>query len=1691
MPVEAPRLRVLLVPAAILTLVAAFAVLLPAQASAQSCTTDHPLFIEEVDVRADDSKFDENSQILDDKGAYLHAGDRIETKLEVVNVLGSTCDQIADTPTDDLSLEITYGWDSDAAPDEPMASDEKRTESHPICGGRLGPGEDPCNPGWFDLPSVGNREIVDEPGEHRLRFMITNGDGRELAGAERVLVVERQPDLVPAQDDPIVWAEEYRQSETLRSTTYTDQGETAFDVNVTNDGTYPNWNPNAGATYHGGSAYDSPTDDDLGPDDHQNTTDDFGDDTEYQDNMYSGTGDTEGPVCHWKDDNDGDNTPGPDEPLCSYRRGLETGVPIAWEAREATDGSGTGPLIGAGFDESYTFAGDASSKEKNDTIIHDAGECGSPQDGGCTSEDEIQTITIDGPDRQYQPGEYVYTATINENENGQSITPEADLGNNEESTDIEILGVDLELQDINLRVSDRQTLCTSTQDTCIQGTNAIEVEPIIANDGSDIEACESGDGPCDRGWRGSISLKVGQSAEEVAEDATDDEYKLWNTADHRSIPDVDDDTGLWTGEDPINGPVEVDIEEGGRTTLIVRLDQAISYEDDTRMIDDETGRVAEFTDEHGCPEGYDEPSENWDDSALHSAMDDTAPPVEVANNTWCIDLYFNDTEPPQVNSQSIQDATGDVPEIGQGENATFQADVTDNAGLDEVTAVFSTLEGETVLTRPMHLNESDNADPDTWEVNQSFSNVTGSLVYTVEANDTVGNTVSSDGLEFDVEELAKEIDKAVGTDTVNDQPPPAETEDAPRYRGSADEPENTFNVTFNVSDTGRPPDDPTGKEVVLNDPDGSERARVDARPLTACEAGGTAGDGSTMYGPNCDDENTDPGVDPVNERTWWFVDNTEHYQDVENISMPWVGEFNITVSVNDTFDQVNRSNFTFELRDRVNDNGLVEPNVTEVDVSGTQLAPGDSLSASAYAKDVLRVERVYLNVTKPSGDTTEAPLSRASTDDAETNNGTYSGAFVAGADGDVFDQAGDYEVDLVAEDFAGNLNRTQVGPITVAAGEAPTIEAFFTEPADEVEGGTNLTIAARIDAETALSEKTVTLTLPDGSTEEHELEYDEDLDRYETNVTPEPVLDGERETWEMELVASDFAAQADSATGSIDVVANTAPRATQWRPAVPGEEIPYGDPLPTISVRLVDGNGINESSIEMAVDGETVYEDGAGAAERTPIADCSQCYKLTYTPEAAYEHGDQVRAEVRATDVSDEQLTSEWQVHQFEVDAEGPSASVSMTPSFEDEGTTIVGATTDINVTVDDADAGPGELRLEVASLAGSTRATVEEQTFEDGEATVRLPDFEDAFRGHGAYQIVAYPTDAVGNDGDAVETQVQYDEAPPKIFLEPQLGQPASVITVNVTDRSPVDEVTVRFTADGGPERELALETDSGLWTGQIVDPETGDAYPENTTIEYTVHAADTWGNTGSKGPNQFLAGNTPPDVAFESPSTSQVLSGSVDIQWSATDDETPDEELNISLWYKQPDGDPREIPDATGLDNVGQHTVDTTLLPNGNLQLQVIAFDGATFSQATVNVTVRNLGEAFTGPQLSGAESVEGRPTVGPGEETSFTVQIDQNVRAAWANVTQGGEVVTSYRLEDRGGGTWGTTFTAPDEEGDYEVSLSALTAEGPVEAESAYAFQVSGDDKSFVSEWTILSVLFAAAVAVGAFGLAREWD
>jgi len=119
------------------------------------------------------------------------------------------------------------------------------------------------------------------------------------------------------------------------------------------------------------------------------------------------------------------------------------------------------------------------------------------------------------------------------------------------------LGVDLELQDINLRVSDRQTLCTSTQDTCIQGTNAIEVEPIIANDGSDIEACESGDGPCNRGWRGSISLKVGQSAEEVAEDATDDDNKLRNTADHGSIPDVDDDTGLWTGEDPINGPVEV------------------------------------------------------------------------------------------------------------------------------------------------------------------------------------------------------------------------------------------------------------------------------------------------------------------------------------------------------------------------------------------------------------------------------------------------------------------------------------------------------------------------------------------------------------------------------------------------------------------------------------------------------------------------------------------------------------------------------------------------------------------------------------------------------------------------------------------------------------------------------------------------------------------------------------------------------------------------------------------------------------------------------------------------------------------------------------------------------------------------------------------------------------------------------
>lgn len=1665
--------------------VAAVAALLAPTASAQnteSCDFEqHPLFIDEVEPVPTDTSDD--SFVGPDGMAFVQNGDEIAFDVTIDNrVDAGTCVNYPDGRTDSVNLSLEYIYNVDPTnPDDPDSYESTTNEISPnhqeMCNnGDLRPANTPCTV-RIQLPAApsGDRAVRGgddggDIGEQRVRFMTADTDSeRQLAGAERVLVVDALPDLsLNEPDTEITWNSP--QDAIDRSTVYGGTADTEFGVTFQNVGDYPSWNPNNGNEYVSRSSYDAPDDGDEAPENDAepaavtspNDETDAATGDDYDDNGWP---------CHWADEGGGDNDDEPDgvlagdEPACSYRRGKILDLPIAWTATDPD----TGLAVDSGVNTEIGPSTGIDDVDKDGALLHTDHE---NSDADTDVTDTIQTQTISGPDRFKRAGTFDYQVRLNDESETlarDAVTPESsdDFSDNDDTRDVDIFGVDLDITDHGISVPSYpgDGLCTDpTADPCEAGAR-IHVDPEYVNSGDGILDADPDVSARDRTWNASVTVQIGEGGdEEIAE--VDNGLVVEQLGDPiKASSENESSEKLFSQEYRISSA-----DKGGKHILRIRLDHPLSYPGDEFPVEDPEGRIAEITEQPDCPPDWDSGGEL---------------PEANATNTYCIPLYFNDTTDPEINTQAIlqSDAGEDeVPEIQEGQNATFQANVTDNS-IESVEAVFEDPEGNVTLTRPMHLNHSD-PDPNLWEVNQSHEGLLGDYVFTVRVQDSGGHEVT-DSRTFTVVELPKEISTVAGQrDHVNDVTGPR-GDDAPRYRGTADEPENVFNFTINTTGTGRD-DSALGKHLVVHDDEDQPRVEVPMEDLDACRVEQAVGGPQPGYGSDCDtDEN-----DVVGDNVWtlFYVNNTETpWAGTENISLPWTGTFNLTAKVNDTFDRLNHSNWTVEIADRVNDNDLVEPNVTEVDVGPTTLAPGESLDASAYAKDALRVERVYLDVVKPSGNETEAELDLVSPDPTEhnTGNGTYSGAFEAGVDGDVFDQAGDYEVQLVADDFGNNPNVTEIGTVTVQPGDGPSIASFFTEPPEGVEEGTRLRWVADIDSDTAIQPPTLTIEKPNGETVTEELTFNETQDRWMFETEPEAVLDASQETWSYELEVADFADQTASSAGEIEILANTAPRAIDWSPNVPGSDLPYSSPTPTIAVSLVDGNGVNQSTIEMTVDEEAV------SPEIQPIAACEECFRLKYTPEEAYEGGETVTVEVRATDNSPDEQASEWQVHQFEVDATPATATIDLDPSLRGDPATIVGSTTDVNVSTNDAGAGPGELTVEVTNLAGSSPGPTESQTFEDGRASFRLQSFDRAFRGHGEYRIVAIPTDAVGNAGEQTQKRVQFDEAPPRVALEPQPGQPAAVVTVRVEDISRIDQVFATFTADEGPERRIELDRDGDLWTGRIVEPDSGEPYPENTTIEYTIQASDTWGNTGGTDPRSFLAGNTPPSVALDNPEEGDQLSGAVNVRWTATDDETPSDQLNVSLWYQRPgDEQPREVPGATDVDNVGQYQLDTTLLPNGEMELQVIAFDGATFSQDTVNVTIRNLGEAFSSVEIRGAEPEDGTPTLDPDQETTFSVQIDENVRRAWANVTRDGEVIRSYELTDAGGGSWETAFTAPSEPGSYSIDLEALTPEGRLETQSAYGFQVTGEDKSFVPEWTILSVLFAGTVAVGAFGLSRRW-
>lgn len=1644
------------------------AILLTGTGTSQSCVEDetlrnNPLFI--TGVTADSRDLADDSVITDEGAIFVEDGDHLKFTVKVRNRMDDLCQDLY-SPSDasHLRVQIRYIYD----PAEDPQIDETSVQCRDL-------DEDASCSIGVDLPFNPNGERAvyttnNYPeGEQRVRLIVqdreSDGSWEDRAGAERVIVANVKPDLSldsTSSDPPIEWT-----SPNLgdRHTRYSGSGTTEFRTEMINEGSYPLWNPNGGVDYANRSSYDSRIDGDLAPDEAFSVYYHFADKELMQSNEVKSE---VGPECHWASDNDGqvDSSEFP----CSYRRGQILDVPVSWEVRKDTS-DGLGDIREQGVSDAAVWSDEVDDNHDKDDSKAIAWRGASADDPGLSQSDYViaKNVTFNSLSLREKAGDFELRVILDRDTDGESRTPEPTDNNNDGDLDIEIKGADLRVTKHGILVEGTTKTCTDPKDPCPAGSRVL-IDPAYRNKGHDFPADHE---VLQRTWRGAVFLEVGSGEFTVPTDAGGNETRTEN----RTIPQPGETKSLRSGGWRI--PTD---NEGGKHTFMITLDDPEIYGEDTNLLGEGRGRVAELRDDTGLPCPSDQ---NGNNRVIG----------DEADNTFCLTLYFKDITDPAIEDKAIDDTAqgdGEVPSIVEGEAGNFSATVSDNA-LEDVKAVFNHTSGAYSIQTDMEPA----GQKDRYAIVTDLSSVLGNednlgrWTFQVNASDA-NNTAWSTPMEFDLVELPKTVTDGTqdGDDRLNGDTNVRGSE-APRYQGTADEPENTFQLVVNVTGSGQ--DDSTeGKFLEIQRPDGTVNKSVQMQKVTACMSDPTVPTEDRSVTTDCD------GQPEEDKWTWWEVDSDDPAFEDENIQLEWVGEFDLVVNVTDKFGRIGKENFTYELRDRLNHdtNNEEQPFVPEdeIEFSPTALDPGETTGVRAIARDILRVERVYLDVVhSDTGETFEQDLRLTKPGEAATNNGTYRGSFEAGDGGELFARAGTYEVELVAQDFGNNPTTRDLGTLTVNDTDDPSIESLTTEPQDTVEAGQEVEFFARISDQTQIQPPTLTVTQASAGENVTDLVFNETTGLWELEAPMVATLAAEG-TWTYTLEVADYAGHTVTESGEIEVVANNAPSARDWKPAFGTGQTNYGPAQPTIQTDLVDTQGVNRSSITMTVNGETVLEEEEGPASIEAIpGTCAQCYRVSYTPSEAYGAGEVVTVKVTAADLSDPPKESGQQTHQFEVDKTGPSATIDLTPSLSNGNQRIIGSTTDVNVSTSDTGSGPGPARVTVEHLAGTTAATRDVLEIEDGQDSFRLPEL-DAFQGHGRYRIIVEPTDAVGNEGDSVQKIVLFDDAPPKIQQIPQLNKPRSFIGANVTDVSRVRDVSVKFTADDGPQRQIALELTNGTWSGRIVNPETDQPYPENTTIEFFLQASDFWGNTVTTNRTSFEAGNAVPTIEIDKPERGATLEGTVEIRWTAQDAETSSSDLKISIWYKQGDGKPREIPGAKDIQNTGSYQLDTTLVPNGDITLQTIVFDGSTFGSDTVDVTVQNLGKAFRSPEVRGADTVDGENVLAPGEETLFTVEIDGNVRAAWANVTnEDGETVASYDLEQADGGTWQASFSAPDEPGEYSVDLAALTADGPQKTQDAYTFSVQDQEQteSFIPEWTILSVLFAGAVALGSFGLARRWE
>lgn len=552
----------------------------------ETCTTfrAHPLWVTSVDLAPAGPEAPNDTRL--EEAPYVESGERVALEVTVENRFPEACLQETGELTNELRLKLWYAHGGEHHNETEALSCQDTSGRSSLQAGetctltRRLPGHD----GHVQGPA----------GEQRVRMLVFDDDADDdlddrpddcagattdldpgqqgaCAGAERVLVVDRLPDLTI---DGIAWLTPERE----RHTTY-HRAPSAFEARIGNDGAYPNWDPNGPEgpnDFWGRSSYDGDGD---GAPDAEGAYEDGEEAYDYRHDL--------GPPCRWQANPE--QADGGEQFRCSYRRGRVLDTPLHHRVHSPDDGAevanGTSPV--------YQLT-DEPMRDKDEALLP-----------GETTDHRFEAL-----DRYKRAGAFQLSAEVARSAD-ERLVPESSEDNNDARRPADLLGVDLAITEPRVVVDTPDGVREScpASDPCPLAS-AIRVDPAYRNVGDEALDADPFDPLREIPWVATVYL--------------DGENVTWARQDEvpRSEANATDPEPVFAREQTLRPRPG-----GGLHELAIRLDHPDNYEGRQPAVTDDRGVVGERDDGRACP-GPDEPANNtycaslwFDDHRAPSILD--------------------------------------------------------------------------------------------------------------------------------------------------------------------------------------------------------------------------------------------------------------------------------------------------------------------------------------------------------------------------------------------------------------------------------------------------------------------------------------------------------------------------------------------------------------------------------------------------------------------------------------------------------------------------------------------------------------------------------------------------------------------------------------------------------------------------------------------------------------------------------------------------------------------------------------------------------------------------------------------------------------------------------------------------------------------------------------------------------------